>query len=136
MQKQLVILGNPYPTPRPNATCRKGKAWLYNSHEHKNKQAWLAGEIRKAYGEISEQDILTARPLRVDVELFFDIGTSNKEENDWYIYKPDRDNLDKFILDGLSQTFLADDCLVCDGRIQKKYSKTPRTVITITTLDD
>jgi crossover junction endodeoxyribonuclease RusA len=40
----------------------------------------------------------------------------------WHTSIPDRDNLDKAVLDALTQLCIwEDDCLVCDGRIRKLY---------------
>jgi Holliday junction resolvase RusA-like endonuclease len=48
--------------------------------------------------------------------------------------KRDRDNLDKAVLDALTNVILTDDKLVYDGRIQKWYAEgdeLPHTKITI-----
>jgi len=37
----------------------------------------------------------------------------------WHMIKPDRDNLDKAILDSLTGIFWKDDCQVCCGSIRK-----------------
>lgn len=39
-----------------------------------------------------------------------------------HIKKPDRDNLDKAVLDALTGIFWIDDCQVCDGRIRKRIA--------------
>ena len=42
----------------------------------------------------------------------------------WCITKPDRDNLDKAVLDALKQVgFYRDDCQVVDGQISKRYTR-------------
>jgi Holliday junction resolvase RusA-like endonuclease len=40
--------------------------------------------------------------------------------------KPDRDNIEKAILDGINGVAFVDDAQVCDGRSSKWYSETPR----------
>lgn len=40
----------------------------------------------------------------------------------WHIKKPDRDNLDKAVLDALTGIFWIDDCQACDGRIKKRIA--------------
>lgn len=52
----------------------------------------------------------------------------------WKTSKPDRDNLDKFILDALNTIFWKDDGVVCAGEIIKQYSDKPRTLLIITEL--
>jgi Holliday junction resolvase RusA-like endonuclease len=50
----------------------------------------------------------------------------------WHTSKPDRDNLDKCVLDAMTAIgAFRDDCQVCDGRIQKVYSDDPRAIIEI-----
>jgi len=47
--------------------------------------------------------------------------------------KPDLDNLEKFLLDSISNgVLLSDDCLVCSVSKEKVYDKNPRTEFTIT----
>lgn len=40
----------------------------------------------------------------------------------WHIKKPDRDNLDKAVLDALTGIFWHDDCQVCSGTIEKQIA--------------
>jgi Holliday junction resolvase RusA-like endonuclease len=49
--------------------------------------------------------------------------------------KPDRDNLDKCVLDVLTQLgFWRDDAQVCEGTIRKAYGDRPGAIITVTPL--
>lgn len=84
-------------------------------------------------------------PLQVDITFYFSRPKSHYKtgknahilkENApvWKISKPDRDNLDKFVLDSLKGLYWRDDSIICAGEIQKKYSTNPRTEIVITTL--
>lgn len=53
--------------------------------------------------------------------------------------KPDRDNLDKAVMDSLKGILWVDDCQVCDGRIEKWIAsgdEQPRVVITVSTLSE
>ena len=54
----------------------------------------------------------------------------------WHTSKPDRDNVDKAILDALTDAGLwADDCQVCAGQVTKRYADTkPGALIEITSL--
>ncbi len=49
--------------------------------------------------------------------------------------KPDRDNLDKLVLDALTGVFWVDDKVVCQGWLQKEYSDKPRIEIFIRILE-
>jgi len=81
-------------------------------------------------------------PLRVDVTFFFSRPKSHFKSGKnshilkdnapvWHTSRPDRDNLDKLVMDSMSKVFWRDDSLVCAGEIQKLYSDNPRTEITI-----
>lgn len=68
-------------------------------------------------------------PLRVDVYSWFPIPASWPKwkkkaalrREIWPTKKPDRDNLDKLILDSLNGIAWRDDTQVVDGRIVKQY---------------
>ena len=47
------------------------------------------------------------------------------------VKKPDFDNIAKIICDALNEIAFKDDSQVYDCRVQKFYSETPRTVVTI-----
>ena len=83
--------------------------------------------------------------LRVDVFFYFTrpashYGTGSKSgilkpsAPLWKISKPDRDNLDKFVMDSMNKIYWKDDSVVCAGEIIKKYDENPRTEIIITVL--
>ena len=84
-------------------------------------------------------------PLRVDVSFYFsrpknhygtgkNAGVLKATAPEWYTSKPDRDNLDKKILDSMCKIFWRDDSIICAGELTKKYSENPRTEIKITLL--
>lgn len=55
----------------------------------------------------------------------------------WHFVKPDRDNLDKALLDALTQVggFWEDDCQVCDGTVRKMYGMSPGVHVQIKALN-
>jgi len=55
----------------------------------------------------------------------------NSGEEIYYTKKPDRDNLDKWVLDAFNKLVFVDDNQVCEGRLAKYYSMEPRTEIEI-----
>lgn len=84
-------------------------------------------------------------PVRIDCYFYFprpkshygtgkNSGVLKANAPVWYFSKPDRDNLDKFVLDAMKGIILRDDCYACAGEIEKKYSEQPRTEIVITFL--
>jgi Holliday junction resolvase RusA-like endonuclease len=55
----------------------------------------------------------------------------------YHTSKPDRDNLDKLVLDSLSGIIIKDDAQVVGGKIWKEYADhRPETIITITFLEE
>lgn len=90
-------------------------------------------------------DIPMTGPLRVDITFYFSRPKSHfrtgknshlLKENApiWHVSKPDRDNLDKFVLDSMSKIYWKDDCMVCCGELMKLYSDNPRIEIRISPL--
>lgn len=83
------------------------------------------------------------QPLRVDMVFYFSRPKSHyrsgKNANllkegapEYHITRPDSDNLAKLVKDALNKVFWADDSLVCDLNIKKRYdNEFPRTEITI-----
>jgi len=66
-----------------------------------------------------------ARPLRADAPA-------------WHTNKPDRDNLEKALLDALTQLggFWRDDAQVCAGEVRKAYGNTPGVIVTIKSAEE
>ncbi len=78
---------------------------------------------------------LIATPLRVDMTFYmprpkkhYRTGKYSHILRDdapkmWHTNKPDRDNLEKAVLDCMTKSgLIKDDCLVCTGNIQKKWA--------------
>jgi len=132
----LVVLGNPR-TQKRHRTVRRGRLVATYDPSAKDKEDILAVTHSQAPARP------LAGPLRVDVELYYArpkshyrtgkyAGVLKDNAPTWHTKRPDRDNADKIILDALGGVFWRDDSLVCDGRIMKKYSESPRTEIFIT----
>jgi Holliday junction resolvase RusA-like endonuclease len=65
-------------------------------------------------------------PVKVDLFFSFPRPKSLMRKKDsadfiWHTKKPDRDNLDKAVLDALKGVAWTDDCQVCAGVIEKTY---------------
>ena len=63
-------------------------------------------------------------PLRVDLTFVLPrqsamVWKTKPMPRYWHTETPDRDNLDKAVMDSLKGLTWVDDCQVCDGRIQK-----------------
>jgi len=141
---KLVILGDPKAQKRHRHTGkdRSGKALQFV----RTYDPSAAGK-RDLRVVVQQQapDKPLAGPIKVDCHFYFGYlkthyGTGRNAEKlkpsapKCQDTKPDRDNLDKFILDALTGVFFKNDSQVCDGRIIKRYSERPRTEIYITQL--
>jgi Holliday junction resolvase RusA-like endonuclease len=66
-------------------------------------------------------------------------GELKPDARQWHTVKPDRDNLDKALLDALNGIFWRDDSVVCTGQVNKRYVKDindpPRWEVTIKELE-
>jgi len=84
-----------------------------------------------------------AGPLRVDLVFVFPrpgrlVWKKRPMPRAWHSSKPDRDNLDKCVLDSFKGRLWIDDCQVCAGSIEKWYAagdEQPHVEVTITELE-
>ena len=134
---ELVVLGNPKAQKRARARSFGRFAKIHDNPDNFDNKATLWQVIQD-----KAPDKPLSGPLCVDIDFYFPhikghYGTGRNEGKlkasapIWHTVKPDRDNLDKLVLDTLSKKFWRDDCQVCDGRITKRYSEKPRTEIKI-----
>lgn len=140
-QYHLVILGDPKAQGRPRATTRGKFATVYEDKKDKQNKATIAVIAQQK----APAKLLTG-PLRVDIYWYFarpksHYGTGRNADKlkesapDYHTSRPDRDNLDKLVLDALTGVFWRDDNQVCKGEIEKLYGVRPRTEIIITELE-
>ena len=122
-----TIPGNPIPLARPR--FGQGRVWdeqktlkfnvgLFLAHQHAN-QPYFTG------------------PLAIVATFYLPIpkGQSKKLNGKYHIYKPDIDNLEKFLLDSAQSIIFGDDCIVSVISATKQYDSNPRTVFTVTELE-
>lgn len=125
----------PVAQPRVKVSSFGGRARAYNPTTIKNA---ATGEKKphpivafKATLRMAASQHYTAAPvtgpLRIDVTLVFPrpdkaIWKTKPMPRYRHVQKPDRDNCDKAILDSLNGIVFADDCQVCDGRIEKWHA--------------
>jgi Holliday junction resolvase RusA-like endonuclease len=119
--------GIPKAQPRPRAFARRmGAKFVARVYESGTAEGWK-GEIALAARAHTPAAPLTG-PLRLDVDFFLPRPQSlmRKKDPDGPIphtAKPDRDNLDKAVMDCLkSLGFFVDDAQVCAGEPRKFYA--------------
>jgi len=127
---ELSVYGDPKGQPRPKAFSRGGHAAVYDPG---TAEGWKSLIAMAAKPFLPESPLTCA--LRVDVEFIFrrpmhHFGTKSGElylkadSPTWHTRKPDRDNLDKAVLDALTQLGIwNDDALAVCGLISKRYAR-------------
>ena len=117
----LRIVGEPKAQPRPRAT-RRGK--VYNPTTAQGWRDMICLEVARQ--RLVEQ---IQGPLQVDCIWYFPRPKSHyrgevlrEDAPKFHVYKPDRDNLDKVVLDALEESgLIKNDCQVCAGILLKAY---------------
>jgi crossover junction endodeoxyribonuclease RusA len=128
----FFVHGIPKAQPRPRAFARKlgnGK-FIARTYEAGTAEAWksaVANAVRRRRPRFPLDG-----PLRVDITFHFPRPKSHLRGNaqvlredapTWHSGRPDRDNLDKAVLDALTQIGMwQDDSQVCCGEIKKLYA--------------
>ena len=136
----IYVPSVPVAQPRPRATVRGNHATVY--HAAGPVDAFKAS-VRMAASSEYDGPPLTG-PLCVNIVFVLPrpkrlIWKKRPMPREWHASKPDRDNLDKAVLDALSGLLWVDDCQVCDGRIQKYIAsgdEQPHVSIRITELSE
>jgi len=134
---QITVYGVPRPQPRAKSGRRRGRTQVYDPG---GAAAWKTSIAIAARGS----DGFPLRPLdgavRVDATFYLPRPADAARTADWpgeafsHTTVPDRDNLDKAVLDALVRCgVLRDDSRVCQGCIEKLYVErggAPRAEIT------
>lgn len=131
MKIELFIPCVPAGQPRAKATTIGGKARMYDQktigkgHDKRPHPAVefryaVATAVREAWGRAASE-----RPFRVDSVFIFQRPLSKTFKSRpnpplWHMSKPDRDNLDKSVLDCLAGIVWRDDSQVVAGSLEKR----------------
>lgn len=130
------VTGNPVGQPR----ARHGKGRTYDNGAA---DQW---KLRvKEHALIAWDGMPFIGPLRVSLQFHFKRPASHYRRKGgfkpsapvrWHTQKPDRDNLDKAVLDALTDLHLwRDDCAVCAGSVEKFWAESPGCHVTIELLE-
>lgn len=137
----LHVPAVPVAQPRARATVRGGHATVYNDDRHPVNT--FKATVRMALREAYRGEPLTG-PLRCDCLFIMPrpqamVWKTKPMPRTFHDKKPDRDNLDKAVMDALKGLAWIDDAQVCDGTIQKQIAagnEQPHAIITITQLGE
>lgn len=119
----VFIEGEPKAQPRPRAFARKmGNLIRAGVYDAGTADGWKSCVMR-AMAKFANREI--SGPVRIDLTFFmprpkYMLTKKFPDHEVWHTKKPDRDNLEKAVLDALKDIkVLGDDCLVVDGRLRK-----------------
>lgn len=119
----LEINARPIPKQRP----RLSKLAVYTPKKTADYEKLIAYEWKRRY-----KDLILKNAVKLDLLFCFKKAKSCKK--DYHTQRPDIDNLEKAILDGLNKTAFVDDCQVVEMKSQKVFSDTDKILITVTEL--
>lgn len=140
MELTFTIPGDPVPKARPRAfRDSRGNIRTYTPRETRAAEQKAKAEIdaRLCRLGIRARPVLGGKPVAVDLVFHLPIPASwparKRELADGALSssKPDGDNLAKLILDAMNGVVFADDRQIAGLRVEKRYSKEPRTEIKV-----
>lgn len=120
----IEVVTDPVPQPRPRATVVAGRARIYNPSTTKVYKQQITQMLIRVPEHFPE-----GIPVRVTIDYFFQRPKSLQRKKDpvgfiWHTKKPDLDNLNKAVLDAISEAGIwHDDRQVADLRSRKFYTK-------------
>ena len=141
----FFVAGIPKGQPRSRACVRGKHAGVYDPGTANDWKGLIRLEARRAW-EVDGVGTPFTGPTKIDESFFFprpgnhfgskkNVPYLKPDAPEWHTGKPDRDNLDKAVLDALKNLgILSDDAIVCDGKPTKRYAApgaTPGCHITI-----
>lgn len=123
----FTVVGTPKAQPRPRAFARKDKAGdtIVRMYEAGTAESWKGG-IAVSSAPHLPKDPLDG-PLKVEIDFFLPrpkrlMRKKDPEGEVLAPKKPDRDNLEKAVLDAMSNIgWWHDDAQVCCGEVRKLY---------------
>jgi endodeoxyribonuclease rusA len=113
--------------PIPKARPRLSKFAVYTPKKTADYEKLIAYEWKRRY-----KNLILKNAVKLDLLFCFKKAKSCKK--DYHTQRPDIDNLEKAILDGLNKTAFVDDCQVVEMKSQKVFSDVDKIVITVTEL--
>lgn len=143
----IEVDGDPKPQPRPRAFARKfGPGnWQARVYTPGTAEAWKSAIAEAARPLIPAEPI--TGPIRLKITFRFarpkahyrtgrHAGQLRPDAPAWHTGAPDRDNLEKAVMDALTVIgFWKDDGQVCTGTVAKVYAERPGASITVVPIE-
>ena len=122
----IIIPGEPMPSLRARAAATRHGVRMYIDDRVTDAKVRISAAVRAAWGP-SRPPLPRDTAWCVDVDFVFERPKSVKRKH--HTVKPDRDNLDKLVMDGITRALVNglggpwwDDCQVIDGPPRKRYA--------------
>ena len=134
---RLDIPGKPIKKKRPRSVLRGGRVIVYDSQKDELKE----------WQKVVKPQIPHIIECPVEISIEFVMPTtkawSKRKLHElehgktfWHVKRPDIDNLEKWVLDGLNGLAYKDDSQVVKVQTIKRYGLNPRTVVVLLSLQD
>ena len=126
-----TLEGEPVPLARPRFSAKNSAIKVYDSQRQLKYAAGLQLNLQHLAYPLFEG------PLKLSVIFYLPIAKTQKRKilneipHSPHIFKPDLDNLIKFLLDVAQKTIIVNDCNVASIVATKVHSMLPRTEFTI-----
>ena len=120
----IEINTRPVPKQRP----RLSKFTVYTPKKTADYEKLIAYEWKRRY-----KDLILKGAVKLDLVFVFKKAKTCKKT--LHTQRPDIDNLQKSILDGLNKVAFVDDCQVVELNSKKVFSDVDKIVITVTELN-
>lgn len=142
MAISFTIPGKPFAKKRHRIGISHGHARAFNDPDNVSFEEKVAGIARPFFtGHNSGQLTPLTGPVKINIVAVFEMpkSWSNKKRlamnGQPHCSKPDRDNVDKAICDGLNRIAWVDDAQVADGRTVKKWGLSSFTFVKIEAIE-
>lgn len=144
LRVMFVVPGEPKGKGRARSRIAKGKGGAqFVAHYTPKDTVEYENLVRMAAHEAMAGETPTSFPCMVSIRVFRSVPASWSQKKrrralDGEILptgKPDLDNIEKAILDGMNAIVFRDDSVVCDVSKKKRYAETPRVEVIVIELD-
>lgn len=134
MKVEFTIPGKPFGKQRHRVGVVAGRARAFDTAENRSFEQKVAELARPLFPAPIEG------PVRLRVVAVFEIPKSWPKKRQaaaldgYHTQKPDRDNIEKAVQDGLNRIAWRDDGQVADGRCVKRWGRYAETFVTVEAL--
>lgn len=141
---EFCIPGEPKGKGRARSRIAKGKGGAqFVAHYTPKETVEYENLVRLAAHEAMAGAVPTSYPCRVKIVAYCSIPASWSKRKQakalagevFPTGKPDLDNIEKAVLDGMNRIVFRDDSVVCDVSKAKRYSSVPRVEVLVRELD-